>query len=157
MELDGQERTEICTSRISKAVSLKQVISVAIALLIGVMTSSKFLRHTMHRFLFTYLALDFVHACTRWYTLSKGGTLPDVHAEPFPVRAAVGWLAAFETYNALQWPYYLFATITTATGICRPEQWPNLMRCFREDMWSVRQFWGFVMITEYPSIITNTA
>lgn len=102
----------------------------------------KFLRHTIHHFLFSYLALDFVHACTNWYTATKGGALPNVFAEPVAIRTAVAWFAAFETYNALQWPYYLVATITTVLGICRPEQWPNLMGSFGENMWSVRQFWA---------------
>ncbi|KAJ5649899.1 uncharacterized protein N7484_003622 [Penicillium longicatenatum] len=102
----------------------------------------KFLRHTLHRFLLAYLGLDFVHSCTRWYTLSKGGSMPNIFSEGPLVRTALGWFGALETYNALQLPFYLFATITTAVGLCRPEQWPNLMGSFSNDMWSVRQFWG---------------
>ncbi|PWY76500.1 hypothetical protein BO94DRAFT_538380 [Aspergillus sclerotioniger CBS 115572] len=102
----------------------------------------KFLRHTIHRFLFSYLALDFVHACIRWYALSKGGETPDIFSEGLLVRSVVGWFGALETYNALQLPFYLVATLTTALGICRPEQWPNLMGSFSSQMWSVRQVWG---------------
>ncbi|RAK98991.1 wax synthase family protein [Aspergillus ibericus CBS 121593] len=102
----------------------------------------KFLRHTIHRFLFSYLALDFVHACVRWYHLSKGGEMPDLFSEGLLTRSVVSWFGALETYNALQMPFYLFATLTTALGICRPEQWPNLMGSFSSHMWSVRQFWG---------------
>jgi hypothetical protein len=68
--------------------------------------------------------------------------MPDIFSEGPLVRTALGWFGALETYNALQLPFYLFATITTAVGLCRPEQWPNLMGSFSDDMWSVRQFWG---------------
>jgi hypothetical protein len=94
--------------------------------------------------MFCLISIDFARAIVAWTEWGDPAKVPSLslYSQPFLPRMIVSWLVGLEIYNGLQVPYYAFATLTVAIGLCRPEQWPPIFGQFSKNAYRVRYFWG---------------
>ena len=120
---------------------------------------SSFVRWSAHRLIFALVTVDFARSIVGWTEWGDKAKVPhlDLFQEPFFRRMVVAWMVGFEIYGGLQIPYYFFATVTTALGICRPEQWPPIFGEFSKKAYRVRTWWGKCWHQQLRRSITTPA
>ena len=103
--------------------------------------------------------MDFARSIVGWTEWGDKAKVPHLNLfqEPFLRRMVISWMVGFEIYGGLQIPYYFFATVTTALGICRPEQWPPIFGEFSKNAYRVRTWWGKCWHQQLRRSITTPA
>lgn len=69
-------------------------------------------------------------------------TWPDLYTMDLAQRTTIVWHVGVAAVHGGQLPYSVFAAVTVATGLSRPEQWSPLYTSWLREAWSVRQLWG---------------
>ncbi|KAF3395633.1 O-Mevalon transferase yanI [Talaromyces pinophilus] len=104
----------------------------------------KFVLESVHQALISSLVIDVSVSVLGKspYGNPDKSTWPDLYTMDLAQRTAIVWHVGVAAVHGGQLPYSVFAAVTVATGLCRPEQWPPLYTSWLREAWSVRQLWG---------------
>lgn len=93
--------------------------------LTSVRLNRKFVLKSFHKALVLSLVIDVVigvMARSAWGNADES-TWPDLFNMDPVIKTALVWHDGLGTIYGIQPQYFIFATLTVAVGICRPEQW----------------------------------